>query len=131
MLPSPTQGGCAMDLDPMTLMWIQVATGFTGAMTLTYAWRWIGRHLGQVFSVDVRFSPKGGCLDTLVKAVSGARREILVQAYSFTADPLTFALVDAKKRGVNVSILLDKSNEVERYSDLHIFLEKGLDPLID
>src|SRR5207249_2302972 len=60
-----------------------------------------------------------------------ARREVLVMAYSFTADPLTFALVEAKKRGVTVDILLDHSNEKESYSDLHIFLEHGLDPRID
>ena len=52
-------------------------------------------------------------------------------AYSFTADPLTFALIEAKKRGVHVDILLDHSNETERHSDLHIFLEHGLDPRVD
>src|SRR5262249_27452738 len=51
--------------------------------------------------------------------------------YSFTADPLTYALVDAKKRGLHVDILLDHSNEKERYSDLRIFLDQGLAPLID
>ena len=29
------------------------------------------------------------------------------------------------------TILLDRSNEAEKYSDLKIFLEHGLDPLID
>jgi phosphatidylserine/phosphatidylglycerophosphate/cardiolipin synthase-like enzyme len=79
----------------------------------------------------VHFSPKGGCQDALLQEIGKAHREILVQAYSFTADPLTFALVDAKKRGVKVEVLLDRSNEVEKYSDLHILLEQGLDPLID
>src|SRR5207237_4599432 len=44
---------------------------------------------------------------------------------------ITFGLVEAKKRGVDVKILLDKSNEQEPYSDLHIFLENGLAPLTD
>src|SRR5262249_9678915 len=65
------------------------------------------------------------------KELQKARREVLVQAYSFTADPITYALVDAKKRGVHVDIVLDRSNEQEGYSDLHIFLEHGLAPLID
>ena len=43
----------------------------------------------------------------------------------FTADPLTYSLVDAKKRGVNVDVVLDKSNEVERFTDLNILLENG------
>jgi phosphatidylserine/phosphatidylglycerophosphate/cardiolipin synthase-like enzyme len=118
-------------LDPDILMWIQIATGFFGALTLSHCMRLIGRKLGRILETNVHFSPKGGCQDALVQEIRKAHKEILVQAYSFTADPLTFALVDAKKRGVKVDVLLDRSNEVEKYSDLHILLEQGLDPLID
>ncbi len=118
-------------LDPWTLMWIQIATGFTGALTLVHLWRSLLRKLGWQLQIEVFFSPKGGAQDAIVREIHKARREILVQAYSFTADPITFALVEAKKRGVQVDILLDHSNEKERYSDLHIFLEQGLDPRID
>jgi len=114
-----------------TLMWLQLATGFCGAVTLLYWLRWLGRRLGHIFHVGVHFSPKGGCMEALLEELKKARREVLVQAYSFTSDPLTLALVDAKQRGVDVQVVLDKSNEVERYSDLHLFLEKGLAPLID
>jgi phosphatidylserine/phosphatidylglycerophosphate/cardiolipin synthase-like enzyme len=118
-------------LDPMTLMWIQIGTGFSGALTLVFVFRLLGKFLGMILNMNVYFSPRGGCQDAVVQELQKARQEILVQAYSFTADPLTFALVDAKKRGVQVVILLDRSNEAERYSDLRIFLEQGLDPLID
>src|SRR5438874_188863 len=114
-----------------TLMWLQIATGFFAALSLLHWKRWLGRKLGRIPTLDVHFSPKGGCQDALVVELKKARREILVQAYSFTADPLTYALVDAKKRGVHVEIVLDKSNEVERYSDLRIFLDQGLAPVID
>ncbi len=120
-----------MQLDPMTLMWIQMATGAFGAFTLVYLFRSGMRKLGFILEINSFFSPKGGCQDAIVREIGKARREILVMAYSFTADPLTFALVEAKKRGVHVEILLDKSNEIERYSDLRIFLEHGLDPKID
>jgi phosphatidylserine/phosphatidylglycerophosphate/cardiolipin synthase-like enzyme len=118
-------------LDPMTLMWIQVATGFTGALTLVFLWRRLLQKLGFILDMRAHFSPNGGCQEAIVAELKKARSEILVQAYSFTADPLTFALVDAKKRGVHVDILLDRSNEAESYSDLHILLENGLDPRID
>ena len=36
-----------------------------------------------------------------------------------------------KNRGLDVQILLDKSNELERYSDLKIFLDQGVHPLVD
>jgi phosphatidylserine/phosphatidylglycerophosphate/cardiolipin synthase-like enzyme len=120
-----------MHLDPMTLMWIQIATGFTGALTLVFLFRHLMRKCGFVLDIQVFFSPKGGAQDAVVRELAKARREVLVMAYSFTADPLTFALVDAKKRGVAVEILLDHSNEKENYSDLHIFLEHGLEPRID
>ena len=118
-------------LDPDILMWIQIATGFLGAMTLIYLLRLLGRKLGHIMETRVHFSPKGGCQEAIVREIKAARREILVQAYSFTADPLTFGLVEAKKRGVKVDVVLDRSNEVEKYSDLHILLEQGLEPHID
>ncbi len=52
-------------------------------------------------------------------------------AYSFTNDAITTALVEAKKRGLTVDILLDHSNEKERYTELNVFLQHGLDPHID
>ena len=118
-------------LDPMTLMWIQVTTGATGMLTLVFLVRWLWRQFAPQLSIQTNFSPKGGCQAAIVRELMQARSEILVQAYSFTADPLTFALVEMKKQGVVVEIVLDKSNEIDRYSDLHIFVEKGLDVKID
>lgn len=111
--------------------WVLMATGFTGALTLVFLVRSVYRRFGWLPALAAYFSPKGGCTDAIVGELKRARREVLVQAYSFTADPLTNELIEAKKRGVEVEVLLDKSNEVERYSDLHILLEHGLAPLID
>jgi phosphatidylserine/phosphatidylglycerophosphate/cardiolipin synthase-like enzyme len=111
--------------------WVLMATGFTGALTLVFLARAVCRRFGWMPSIAVYYSPKGGCLDAIVRELKLARRQILVQAYSFTAEPLTQGLVEAKKRGVDVEVLLDRSNEVERYSDLHAFLQNGLAPLID
>ena len=113
------------------LDWLLLATGFTGALTCVHLLRVLHRRFATPPSVAVHFSPKGGCMDAIVHELKAARKEILVQAYSFTADPITFGLIEAKKRGVDVKILLDKSNEQEQYSDLHIFLENGLAPLTD
>jgi phosphatidylserine/phosphatidylglycerophosphate/cardiolipin synthase-like enzyme len=118
-------------LEPMTLMWIQVGTGFTGAITLVFMWRWLLRKLGLILDIQVFYSPKGGCEEAVVREIKRAHREILVMAYSFTSEPITLALVEAKKRGLTVDILLDHSNEKERYTELHVFLQHGLDPHID
>jgi phosphatidylserine/phosphatidylglycerophosphate/cardiolipin synthase-like enzyme len=115
----------------LNMMWVYMATGFTGAWTILFLIRHGCRKMGWIASHAIYFSPKGGCQDAILKEIKAARREILVQAYSFTSEPLTMGLVEAKKRGVHVEVILDKSNEVERYSDLHIFIEQGLPPLID
>jgi len=115
----------------VTLTWLLVATGFTGALTL----RFLLKRLEHLFTtppnIGVHFSPKGGCTEAVVGEIKRARHEILVQAYSFTSEPISASLVDAKKRGVHVVILLDKSNETEQHTDLHLFMEQGLAPLID
>jgi phosphatidylserine/phosphatidylglycerophosphate/cardiolipin synthase-like enzyme len=113
------------------MLWILIATGFTGAFTLLFVFRWLGHFFGTVPSVEVYFSPKGGCQDAVIRELKRARREVLVQAYSFTSESITAGLVEAKKRGAQVDILLDRSNEQESYSDLHLLLEQGLAPLID
>jgi phosphatidylserine/phosphatidylglycerophosphate/cardiolipin synthase-like enzyme len=111
--------------------WVLMATGFTGALTLVFLVRGVYRRFGWVPTVTAHFSPKGGCTEAVVHELKRARREVLVQAYSFTSEPLTEALIEAKKRGVDVEIVLDKSNEAERYSELNVLLEHGLAPLID
>ncbi len=59
-------------------------------------------------SVQVRFSPKGGCADLVVNAIHDAEESIYVAAYTFHLEPMIDALLKAKERGVKVCILLDK-----------------------
>ena len=81
--------------------------------------------------MQVYFSPQGGCTAAVVNAVNGAKETVLVQAYSFTSAPIAKALVDAHKRGVNVQVILDKSQRTEKYS-LATFLENaGIPTFVD
>ena len=113
------------------MTWILLATGFTGALTMVFLFRSLYRQIGTLPSVAVYFSPKGGCVDAVVRELGAARREILVLAYSFSSKPIAEALIEAKKRGVHVDIVLDRSQEEEAYSDLPLLLEQGLAPLVD
>jgi phosphatidylserine/phosphatidylglycerophosphate/cardiolipin synthase-like enzyme len=54
-----------------------------------------------------------------------------VQAYSFTSAPIAKAVVDAKKRGVNVQVILDKSNVKDRYSAADFVAHAGIPTYID
>ena len=61
-------------------------------------------------SLNVYFSPNGGATDELVSLINNAKTSIEVQAYSFTSDPIIDALIDAKQRGIAVTIILDRSH---------------------
>lgn len=113
------------------MMWLLLGTGFTGALTLIFLARLVYHSLGTPASVTVYFSPKGGATEAVLRELKAARREVFVLAYSFSSKPIAEALVAAKTRGVQVDIILDRSNEQENYSDLPLFLEQGLAPLID
>jgi phosphatidylserine/phosphatidylglycerophosphate/cardiolipin synthase-like enzyme len=84
--------------------------------------------VGQGADVEVYFSPNGGATQAIVQEITNAKREILVQAYSFTSAPIAEALVTARKRGLKVEAILDKSNLKEGYSSI-TFLENGNIPV--
>jgi phosphatidylserine/phosphatidylglycerophosphate/cardiolipin synthase-like enzyme len=65
-------------------------------------------------AIEVYFSPKGGCTETVVKELGNAKKMVLVQAYSFTSAPIAKALVDAHKRGVYVRVILDKGQRTAK-----------------
>ncbi len=113
------------------MTWLLVATGFSGALTLVFLVRRVQHWLFTPLSLTAYHSPKGGCTDAIVAELARARREILVQAYSFTSKPIAKALVDAKGRGVHVEIILDKSNEQEANTELGDLMQQGLAPYID
>lgn len=118
-------------LDPMTLMWIQIATGFMGALTLLFVGRILARKLGLGADTQAFFSPGGGGRDALLRALGKARREILVQVYAFNDEALLNALVEAKKRGVQVEVILDPHHDKVRTEDHQFLVAQGMDPLID
>lgn len=115
----------------MTWMWLLLATGFTGGLTTVFLVRHLYHRFVPAPEVSVHFSPKGGCTDAVVQELKHARKEILVQAYSFTSKPIAQALIEAKTRGVHVDIVLDKSNEQETYTELGHIIEQGMAPHID
>jgi phosphatidylserine/phosphatidylglycerophosphate/cardiolipin synthase-like enzyme len=67
----------------------------------------------------------------VVDALSGAKKSILVQAYSFTSAPIAKALVDAHRRGVEVKVILDRSNRTAHYSAATFLDHAGIPVWID
>jgi phosphatidylserine/phosphatidylglycerophosphate/cardiolipin synthase-like enzyme len=67
----------------------------------------------------------------VVKVLDGTKQSVYVQAYSFTSAPIAKALVDAHKRGVQVKVILDKSQRSEKYSSADFVAHAGIPVQID
>jgi len=59
----------------------------------------------------VCFVPGEPCAAQIVDAIAAARSEVRVQAYGFSARPILSALAAARVRGVDVAVILDRSDE--------------------
>jgi phosphatidylserine/phosphatidylglycerophosphate/cardiolipin synthase-like enzyme len=59
-------------------------------------------------SVAVAFTPGDDAAGLVVKSISQARQQILVQSYSLTHKGIAEALVAAKRRGVEVAVIADR-----------------------
>ena len=68
-------------------------------------------------SIDVCFRPGAeSCEEIIVEAISRTHSTLMVQAYSLTPVSIIQAIGDAKKRGVEVRIMLDRENRQRRYT---------------
>ena len=105
-------------------------------VALVFLTLWSGQVWGSETAGDhtkwsVYFSPHGGCTEAVVEALGEAKSTVLVQAYSFTSAPIARALVDARRRGVHVEVLLDKSQRTEKYSSATFIYNNGIPCFID
>lgn len=62
--------------------------------------------------VEVAFSPREGSEKLVVKAIDAAKSHIRMLNHSFTSAPITAALVRAKKRNVDVAVVVDYKNNI-------------------
>ena len=81
--------------------------------------------------IHVCFTPEQNCTSRIIRTINQAKEQILVQAYSFTSKPIAKALIKAKKRGVQVKIILDKSQCKARNSSLRLFVKNNIPVWID
>jgi phosphatidylserine/phosphatidylglycerophosphate/cardiolipin synthase-like enzyme len=81
--------------------------------------------------IDVLFSPDGGCEDRIVEEIDKAKKVIRVQMYFFTSKPIADALLEARKRGVKVEVILDKSQEKMTYGRFRVLRRAGVSVYFD
>lgn len=63
-------------------------------------------------TVEVAFSPNEGSEALVVKVIDSAKSSIRMLTYSFTSAPVVAALIRAKKRGVDVALVVDYKNNI-------------------
>lgn len=63
--------------------------------------------------VEFAFSPREGAEALVIKTIHASRHEIRMLAYALTSAPVISALIEAKKRGVDIRVVADmKENTV-------------------
>jgi len=82
-------------------------------------------------SLEVYFSPHGGCTEAIIRELNRAKNTVLVHAYSFTSAPIAKALLNAHKRWVKVEVILDKSQRTQKYSSTTFLYNSGILTKID
>lgn len=77
---------------------------------------------GQVATVC--FTPGNDCAGLIVREMDAAKTYIAVQAYSFTNARIARAMVTAKRRGVDVVLLIDRG-QVKQYGASTTYVSRG------
>ena len=90
-----------------------------------------GTSVSSSKTITVCFTPNKVCEQNIVAKIRTAKHRIRVQAYSFTDADLGNALVDMKKTGVDVMVILDKSNKTSPSGKMSQMVAAGIPTRID
>jgi phospholipase D len=112
----------------LVAFFIGCAVGFSLYPTLNEGWV---ASSTEKAPINVCFSPEGQCTNGIVSAIEDAKTSIYVMAYAFTSLEIAQALVDAYERGIDVKVLIDKSQIRNKHSHLQLLAQKRIPVFID
>lgn len=72
--------------------------------------------MAESASAQVGFSPEGTAQQLVLNVIDSAKSSIRMIGYNFTAKDIAQALISARKRGVDVKVVLDHKENQNRYS---------------
>ncbi|MEO1767156.1 phospholipase D family protein [Thiobacter aerophilum] len=82
--------------------------------------------------IELAFTPEDNAIHLMVEAIRAARRTIRVQAFSFTSNEIAFALIEAKRRGVDVQVVADAEQTTKlENSRIPLLAEAGIPVWLD
>lgn len=77
--------------------------------------------------IEVAFSPEAGAEDLVIKVIDSSTRYIRLAGYTFTSATVVKALLAAKRRGVEVRVLIDDKGNRSKASTSAMNLIAGAD----
>jgi phosphatidylserine/phosphatidylglycerophosphate/cardiolipin synthase-like enzyme len=77
-------------------------------------------------TTEEAFSPHQGATALIVRTIGEAQKSVHVAAYSFTSQPIADALAQAHQRGIDVEVVLDKSQSKGRYKLVDFLKENNI-----
>jgi len=80
---------------------------------------------------QVAFSPDRGATELVIRTIDSAHATIRMAAYAFTSSPIAAALVEAHQRGIDVKVVVDKSNVTARYTAATFLANQGVPVTVD
>lgn len=79
-------------------------------------------------SIDVGFSPEGTAQQLVLRTLDDARESIRLMGYSFTSPEVVKSLVAAKRRGVDVRVVVDDKGNRSKASQaaMNVIINAGI-----
>ena len=75
---------------------------------------------------EVYFSPSKDCENRIVQAINDSKKEVVAAVYSINNPNIVAALINAKKRGINVQILTDRVQASQKNSGVLFLNSAGI-----
>lgn len=77
------------------------------------------------------FTPQEKCLPLILKEIDSAKKRVWLQGYTLTSIPIEKALIQARDKGVDVQVILDKSQATQKHSRANNLRENRIPVYID
>ena len=93
------------------------------SLMVIFLWILSAAPLAAEMVVQACFSPAGKCSSLIIREIQQAKNELLVAVYAFTSDELATVVVQAKKRGLAVQVVIDRDFDAGNERSKGKFLE--------
>lgn len=107
---------------------IAIGVGYNEVYQPPTAWQSVQTSTDRI---NVCFTPPSGCGSLIAQEIAKAKDSIYVQAFGLTSQKIVDQLIQAKQNGVQVRVLLDRSNLNDKYSKMNELKRAGIEVSID